>query len=261
MTKRLALVAFWLLVSLSAAADTADGGLYLFVIPTDRVPESAAPLATGEAVLQVPNAQRTATLLEQYRLPFQRDDAGAIRIPLRPGLTFGAPPDAADLDNSFVVDFEEQVVAELIEAYRSEDGPVVDVESLADFVDRHITSKTYARGFDLASVVARSAQGDCTEHAVLLTALARGLGLPARVIIGTLVIEHDQGVGAFGHAWAEIYQDGRWQVADATRPLREPSVHQVFYLPLKPLRNETPAYRLDLMDLMVVSPSRVTLYD
>ena len=51
--------------------------------------------------------------------------------------------------------------------------------------------------------------GDCTEHAVLTTALARAAGLPARMAVGLIYVG-----GAFGyHAWSEIYV-GRWVEMD-----------------------------------------------
>lgn len=51
--------------------------------------------------------------------------------------------------------------------------------------------------------------GDCTEHAVLFTALARAAGLPTRLVAGTVY-----GVDAFlYHAWAEVWL-GRWLPVD-----------------------------------------------
>ena len=39
-----------------------------------------------------------------------------------------------------------------------------------------------------AAEVARSREGDCTEHAVLLAALARARGIPARVAMGLVYV-------------------------------------------------------------------------
>jgi len=55
--------------------------------------------------------------------------------------------------------------------------------------------------------------GDCNEHAVLMTALARAAGIPARVVIG---LAWSQTMQAFGyHAWVEVYTD-RWIAMDPT---------------------------------------------
>jgi hypothetical protein len=56
-------------------------------------------------------------------------------------------------------------------------------------------------------------EGDCTEHTVLFTALARAAGVPTRMAAG--VVWSDE-VGAFAyHAWPEVYV-GRWVWTDPT---------------------------------------------
>lgn len=54
-----------------------------------------------------------------------------------------------------------------------------------------------------------SKKGDCNEHAVLFTALARAVGLPARVAAGVVYLD-----GAFYyHAWADVWL-GQWVAVD-----------------------------------------------
>src|SRR5207253_1751979 len=61
-----------------------------------------------------------------------------------------------------------------------------------------------------AREVLRVLRGDCNEHAVLLTALARAAGIPARMVAGAVYLD-----GAFlYHAWSELWL-GRWVSADA----------------------------------------------
>ena len=56
-----------------------------------------------------------------------------------------------------------------------------------------------------------SREADCLEHAELYVALARSLGLPARVVAGAALSG-----GAFGaHAWVEVYL-GKWVELDPT---------------------------------------------
>ncbi len=59
--------------------------------------------------------------------------------------------------------------------------------------------------------VLKSKVGDCNEHAVLLTALLRAVGIPARVCVG-LVYTRGK---FFYHAWTEAYV-GKWVSMDAT---------------------------------------------
>ena len=60
----------------------------------------------------------------------------------------------------------------------------------------------------------QNAKGDCTEHAVLLAALCRARGIPARVAIGLVYVSAAQGFGY--HMWNEVWIDGGWIPLDAT---------------------------------------------
>jgi hypothetical protein len=53
-------------------------------------------------------------------------------------------------------------------------------------------------------------QGDCNEHAVLAAALARAVGLPARITLG-LVYMND---GFYYHAWVQYWAGKRWFTGD-----------------------------------------------
>ncbi len=60
-----------------------------------------------------------------------------------------------------------------------------------------------------AVAVLDSKQGDCNEHAVLLTALCRASGIPARVAAGLVY----QNGSFFYHAWCEVFI-GKWITVD-----------------------------------------------
>ncbi|HET7790422.1 MAG TPA: transglutaminase-like domain-containing protein [Gemmatimonadales bacterium] len=62
-----------------------------------------------------------------------------------------------------------------------------------------------------AALALAARSGDCDAHVLLLVALARAAGIPARPAAGLLYAE-----GRFYyHAWAEVYV-GRWETADPT---------------------------------------------
>jgi hypothetical protein len=81
-------------------------------------------------------------------------------------------------------------------------------------VDRFLNRKSFGHGFAGLTEVLDTREGDCTEAALLLTALLRKLGVPARLAYGLLLTE----VGFIGHAWTEAYQDGRWYWLDPSFP-------------------------------------------
>lgn len=109
---------------------------------------------------------------------------------------------------------------------------VVGKESRAYYAARHlqhwvyknIAHKDLSLGFASASQTLNSRQGDCTEHAVLLAALLRAVGIPSRVAIGLIYLpEADSRVGKFVfHMWTEAYigkaTQGDWVPLDATNP-------------------------------------------
>jgi transglutaminase-like putative cysteine protease len=80
-----------------------------------------------------------------------------------------------------------------------------------------------------AREVLRTKVGDCNEHTALFVAMARSIGMPARIAVG-LVFMH----GAFYyHAWPEVY------IADPSTSLGARS--QGFWLPVDPTLNQYPA--------------------
>jgi hypothetical protein len=81
-------------------------------------------------------------------------------------------------------------------------------------VKRHIRRSNYQQSFASAADVVENGEGDCTEHAVLLAALCRARGIPARVAIGLVYISAAQGFGY--HMWNEVWIDGAWIPLDAT---------------------------------------------
>lgn len=97
-------------------------------------------------------------------------------------------------------------------------------ELLRRFVHKHISKKGLGVGFGSAGEVARSREGDCTEHGVLLATLLRADGIPARVACGLLYVdEFDGAKNVFGyHMWAQalLEVDGqqRWVDLDGTFP-------------------------------------------
>jgi len=85
------------------------------------------------------------------------------------------------------------------------------------FVRKHVKEKNLSVGYASASEVAVSGEGDCTEHAVLLAAMCRSIGIPAQVVTGIAYVDTFAGrKGVFGpHAWARALIGGKWIGLDA----------------------------------------------
>lgn len=87
------------------------------------------------------------------------------------------------------------------------------IAALVAAVRGHLTSE-YVPAFSNALEAYHSRRGDCTEHSVLFVALARAIGLPARVAVGTAYWAPAKGFG--WHAWAEVWTGERWLSVDPT---------------------------------------------
>lgn len=129
--------------------------------------------------------------------------------------TGNGPPTPADLAPNALVQSDDPAVKSLAEraAGGRQDAWTV-AKLLEEFVRRSIKEKNFSQAFASAADVAKTLEGDCTEHAVLLAALARANGIPARVAIGLVYMPNDQGFGY--HMWNELWIDGRWIPMDGT---------------------------------------------
>lgn len=105
-----------------------------------------------------------------------------------------------------------------VEAAGKDTEPLRVAENLTRFVYGKMKHKNLDIAFATASEAARTLEGDCTEHAVLLAALARAKGLPARGVLGMVAMpgSYDHGTITFGyHMWTQIYVNNRWMDFDA----------------------------------------------
>lgn len=105
-------------------------------------------------------------------------------------------------------------------ARRATDGAQDDrarMRKAEAFVREYIFGKNLSVGYASALEVATTRQGDCTEHALLLAAIARASGIPARVATGLAYVPRfgDREHVFVPHAWTEAHVDGRWQGFDA----------------------------------------------
>jgi transglutaminase-like putative cysteine protease len=144
----------------------------------------------------------------------------------------GSPdPAAADdpvyTEVSSMIRWDDPEIAKLVARVKGK-TPMEMAESAQEIVFRHIKDKHMGVGFASASEVCRSRQGDCSEHGVLLAALLRAKGIPARVVTGLIYVEEFGGdTNVFGyHMWAQglIEIDGvpQWFDFDGTLPRRMP---------------------------------------
>lgn len=93
------------------------------------------------------------------------------------------------------------------------ESPAEQARAIYDWVWLNILKKPVL-SFPSALDIAKTREGDCNEHTVLFTALARSAGIPTRMAIG--VVWSDQLDGFYYHAWPEVHIDKAWLPMDPT---------------------------------------------
>ena len=115
-----------------------------------------------------------------------------------------------------------EIIAEAQRAVRDAMTDRARAERLTRYVNGLLDKKP-TMSLPSAREVLRTRVGDCNEHTALYVAMARAVGLPARIAVGLVFMR-----GAFYyHAWPEVY-------------IRE-SATQGLWLPVDPTLNQFPA--------------------
>jgi hypothetical protein len=129
-----------------------------------------------------------------------------------------APPQPDDLHANAWLQSDAPAIREL--AAQAVGNAVDDrqkMRRLRSFVSHYINQHGLDVGYASALEVVGTRQGDCTEYAVLLAAMARAEGVPARVVTGMVYADRFANASRVfvPHAWVQAWVNGRWQSYDA----------------------------------------------
>jgi transglutaminase-like putative cysteine protease len=106
-------------------------------------------------------------------------------------------------------------------------APQKKLENLHELTQAVLEYIPYNSGLTCVETTAAEAfehkKGVCQDHAQVFVALARYLGFPARYVSGYLFVEDGNHLAS--HAWAEVYQDGKWYCFDVSNQLTTPTKH------------------------------------
>lgn len=221
--------------SKTAALAAAEGGfqapemmISTFVRPDRPIPD-ARTAARASFTLSLPDGQMP-------ELPTTGAQRVEVLGPSRVRVTVNAGDPAAaaegDLEDpayraaSIMINGDDPRIRQLAERATKDapDDPAERAEAMRRFVHKHIRRKSLDVGFASASEVARTRQGDCSEHGALLAAMLRADGVPARVVSGLLYVDAFEGAEEiFGyHMWTQallpVNGQPTWIDLDATLP-------------------------------------------
>ncbi len=190
-------------------------------------------LRKASYVLRVPDGRVLPDLVESGMQRVERLDARSSRVVVDIDAR-AAGPDGEEAERSFLratalADARDEGVGQIVETAIDDSMREIDkARALRQAVYAHISKKGLGVGFATASDAARTREGDCTEHAVLLAAALRAAGLPSRGVSGLVYVEEMAGERhVFGyHMWTEaLIRDGSaggegpvWLTLDATMP-------------------------------------------
>jgi hypothetical protein len=113
-------------------------------------------------------------------------------------------------DTAFVQSKDKQIIALSRKIVGTEKDPLKASRLIYNWVYTNV-EKAPALTVPMAAEVLKAKKGDCNEHTVLFTALARASGIPARMSLGLV---YDEGKFYY-HAWPEIFA-GDWVAVDPT---------------------------------------------
>ncbi len=232
--------------------DTNLGGLTLTLLRADKdiallpadAPEiMASTLVRPNKPIANPRGLKQATYIVRVRegelpdLPttasqrFERIDAKSARV-IVGDTRFRAAVEPEDLTNpayrtpSAMIDSDDPIVRAIALAAPRPLPTQAErhyLDSLRKAAHASIRTKSLDVGFASASEVARTHEGDCTEHAMLLAAMMRAVEIPSRCATGLIYVDEFAGKeGVFGfHMWAQAMTiDGgavrHWVDVDAT---------------------------------------------
>lgn len=146
--------------------------------------------------------------LDGNRLTLSREEV--FDLPLRLAID-SMPPEALALmaPSAFVQSDHPKIKALAARLVVPDDTPLTNLHRIVDWIQANIEKRPVLSLPDALNTLDQG-MGDCNEHAVLLTALARAAGFPAQVEAGLV---YHQGRFLY-HAWNRVYID-RWITVDA----------------------------------------------
>jgi hypothetical protein len=210
-----------------AEAMAIDGSSYLDLgmattVPVTAAIESPETISRFRCRVSLPGRDPSRYFSTTSRQRIRRINAEVIDVEVAHGesetpFAPDTPPTPEDSTSSTLIQSDTPEIRELAAAVGLEGGSNLE---RARAIERHvyhfIETKDFSSALASAVEVARSRQGDCTEHAVLTAAICRACGIPARGVIGLLHVPAQNGF-AF-HMWNEAWVGTHWHPLDSTLP-------------------------------------------
>jgi hypothetical protein len=132
-----------------------------------------------------------------------------------------SPPQPSDLEANDWLQSDAPAIRKLAEkAVGQTRNDAQRMQKLTQFVHDYVKDEGPSVGYASALETVHTRRGDCTEHAVLLAAMARAIGIPSRVVTGLAYDGRYAGKNRvlIPHTWIQAWVNGAWQEYDAAMP-------------------------------------------
>jgi len=127
-----------------------------------------------------------------------------LKIPIRDQKEFLLPSIYIQSDNADIIRAAQDIIGDAADARTS-------VTRLTEGVYKMLRKNPTA-SLPSALDVLKTKEGDCNEHAILFTALARSVGIPSKIYVGLINLYGD---AYWYHAWCAVWL-GKWVPVDPT---------------------------------------------
>ncbi|UCD19962.1 MAG: transglutaminase domain-containing protein [candidate division WOR-3 bacterium] len=127
-----------------------------------------------------------------------------LTLPIEHNRTFLAPSAYIQCADPLIIEKAKEMIAD-------ENNAVEATAKLVNGVYRFL-EKNPTASLPSALEVLQTRKGDCNEHAILFTALARAVGLPTKIYVGLVNLN---GYAYYYHAWCAVWL-GKWVPVDPT---------------------------------------------
>ena len=167
-------------------------------IPTEKLKELPFD-GKSQTLLEL---EEDHALIQTQSLVFAEKGAASFPIEGEEFSRYLASTTFCQSDDPDVVEVAEAIVGDERNAW-------VAAKKIAEWVAYEM-EPNYDVGFASATEILENREGDCSEHTVLMVALCRSVGIPARAAVGVM---YGEGIFAY-HMWPEVYV-GEWVGLDA----------------------------------------------
>lgn len=195
-------------------------GLTRITLPNPPSPVSReVPGEMKMVVTGLPESFRKDTYRQKYKTTGNQTEITITALPVKPKKLqrpLVDPNGGTNLKSTLAVEADHpEIVALAKKILGTEKDAYASALKISAWVGQNMV-KDYGSSSDRATDALRKMRGDCTEHALLTTALLRASGIPAKRVDGVVYMMNDDNVPAlYWHEWVEAFV-GEWTQLDPT---------------------------------------------